>query len=202
MDCREWIEEIVEGARAGAPPRFELSEHLDGCPACRDRWEAEVSLEESMRSLRLAVRGRRSPHYRRDLLIDEFARIHRQRRGMGWVLRVAAAVLVALAAGLLSRTRLPADPRMADADMYQAAPVTVPPEMAGESGFVEIPYTPPLAAGEQLTVVRTELEAAALNRMGFEVIGMNGDVYPADVVLGEDGLPRAVRVLGDDVSEN
>ncbi len=65
--------------------------------------------------------------------------------------------------------------------------------------FVAVPYAPPLAAGELVSVVRTELQAPALARMGFDMdaagLARYAGAVPADVVMGDDGLPRAVRVI-------
>jgi len=202
MDCQEWMDEIVEGSRLGAPPRSEMNEHLDQCDKCRDLWDDGQSLAEPMRNLRIAVRGRRSPHYRRALLMDEYARVHGSRRRMGWALKAAASVLLALSAGLLWRTHAPAATGNAASRLAEAGMVAVPPEFSDESGFVPVPYASPLAQGEHVTVVRTQLQVAALDRMGFVVFGMNGNEYPAEVVLGQDGLPRAVRVLGEEEFEN
>jgi hypothetical protein len=44
-------------------------------------------------------------------------------------------------------------------------------------------------------VVRTELRPTALARMGIYVDAIDADAIPADVMLGEDGFPRGVRVL-------
>jgi hypothetical protein len=63
-----------------------------------------------------------------------------------------------------------------------------------EDGFLLVPYAPPLAAGEFLRVVRTELRPIALARMGIDV-DFHLDEIAADIVLGEDGFPRAVRLL-------
>jgi hypothetical protein len=52
-----------------------------------------------------------------------------------------------------------------------------------------------LATGEFVRVVRTELRPTALARMGVYVDAAETDEIPADVLLGEDGFPRGVRVL-------
>jgi hypothetical protein len=66
---------------------------------------------------------------------------------------------------------------------------------AEDSGFVAVPYAPPLAAGEFVSVVRAQLEPAALARLGILVDSAYGSEIPADIVVGEDGVPRAVRVI-------
>ena len=66
-----------------------------------------------------------------------------------------------------------------------------------EGGFLSVPYALPLAPGEFVRVVRTELDREALAGMGIDIETADGAEVPADVLLGEDGLPRGVRVLPD-----
>ena len=194
VNCREWMEEIVENARAGVPPRPGLDSHLERCADCRELFEAERTLIEPVRRLRAAVGSARSPEYRKRDLLEEFGRVRRPAQRIHWAFAVAASVLLVLAAGLMWRTATP----MAD----RAAVDAVSTEVADFSEFAPVPYAPPLASGEMVTVVRTELHAAALDRMGFAVPDMSGNDYQAEVVLGQDGLPRAVRVLADEKFDN
>jgi hypothetical protein len=60
--------------------------------------------------------------------------------------------------------------------------------------FIAVPYTPPLAPGEIVRVMHADLYPEALASMGVEVDPSWVDRLPADVVVGEDGLPRAVRI--------
>jgi len=63
-------------------------------------------------------------------------------------------------------------------------------------GFVPLPYADtygPLEAGE---IVRVRLGSAALESLGFPVTGADtGQQVLADVLVGQDGLPRAVRLV-------
>ena len=68
-------------------------------------------------------------------------------------------------------------------------------EIVDENDFVEVPYAPPLATGELVSVVRTELRPAALARMGINIDNAVSDEILADVLLGEDGFPRGVRLV-------
>ena len=70
--------------------------------------------------------------------------------------------------------------------------------VAGDDGFVDIAYAPPLAAGEFVSVVRTELQPTALARMGIYVDADYANAIPADVMVGEDGVPRAVRLVSEE----
>jgi len=68
-----------------------------------------------------------------------------------------------------------------------------------DSGFIPVPYALPLATGESVRVVRRELNGAELVRMGIDLPGAFAadlaDDFEADVMLGEDDLPRAVQLV-------
>ncbi len=99
---------------------------------------------------------------------------------------VAAAAAVLLVAFSVSRPHLP------ETGQAPEAASAVQGDSAGE--FVPVPYSAPLAQGESVEVVRTELSSAALGRMGLPVPALD-DTFPADVLIGQDGVPRAVRFL-------
>jgi hypothetical protein len=185
MHCREWTAEIVECARAGSAPGRALQTHVADCAECRARWQAEQVLAGPIRKLRAVVSAERCSSSGRDRVMAAFDKRHiaaKRRRGWVWGFAAAAAVLFALALGLSRSSKPPA--------------LAVAEEMADDGGFVPVPYAAPLAAGEFVRVVRTELYAGALYRMGVPAPASSGQ-FPADVVLGQDGLPRAVRVLED-----
>jgi len=77
-----------------------------------------------------------------------------------------------------------------------------PAEEAGEKGFIALPFALPSVPGETSGIVRTQLDAAALARMGVSVDpGWTGTLQ-ADLWVGQDGLAQAVRWSNDDLNEN
>jgi hypothetical protein len=60
--------------------------------------------------------------------------------------------------------------------------------------FVAVPFTPPLAAGELVRIVETNLDPQELAAYGFETDPAWTSDVAAEVVVGEDGNPRAVRI--------
>jgi hypothetical protein len=97
-------------------------------------------------------------------------------------LAAAACLLAACVAGVVwnhaTKVRTPA------ADGNEAEP------------FTPIPYTVPLRSGENARVVRTKVSAAELMTDGFRLpAGDGAQESPADVLLGEDGRPIAIRLV-------
>ena len=60
--------------------------------------------------------------------------------------------------------------------------------------FIEIPYAPDFSAADGGQVVRVNLRGASVRRLGFPVLT---DRVQADVLLGHDGVARAIRVVSD-----
>jgi len=193
MDCREWISAVVDNARSGRPPGVALRAHLDGCTRCSERWSEERILTREMQILADRMAGRRSPARVRDSVEKEFERHRRvvRARRAALVFAIAATVVMAFALGLVWW------PGVSPAAAPQTAAQAVNSDFGADAGFVPVPGALPLADGEFVRVERTELDAAALARMGLPLEDADGDTVVADVVVGEDGLPRAVRVEGD-----
>lgn len=64
------------------------------------------------------------------------------------------------------------------------------------SAFVPLPYATDPATLEDGTVVRVELTRSALATMGMPVTdGGSLDTVPADIMLSEDGVPQAIRLV-------
>jgi hypothetical protein len=179
-DCGLWQEQIVESARRGAEPREALAAHLRSCPDCRALWSEQRKLSTAMAGLREALDRERSPESRRRQLMAAFAQsdCSRPQRPAWWAWSPAAA-LVAMALVLL----------FAGARHDPASP-----ETAAADGFVEVPYAQPLAPGEPVWIERREVDGAELGYLGIDVPAAYGGSVAADILLGEDGLPRAVRL--------
>jgi hypothetical protein len=126
-------------------------------------------------------------------LLAEFDRLHRPpgRVWHRWAWGAAAAALLAVA---FLPVRRPGPDRVPERQLRGDTVASA--DLDEESGFIPVPYTPPLAAGESVRILRTELNGAELAQMGIDLPGGYSDDFDADVVLGEDGLPRAVHLVG------
>ncbi len=185
----------MDFARAAVRPTAELEAHLKVCPQCRERWENEQTLTGTLSNVREAFAAERAPADVRESILREFSRRHRANPSPApvwkWAL-IAAMLLVGVFTAELWRVR-----------SHVAKPVEAGPSLASdiellglqdESGFVAIPFAPPLAPGEFVRVVRTELQPVALARMGVDVGDLSGDEITAELVVGQDDMPRAVRL--------
>jgi hypothetical protein len=222
VSCRKRMIELVESARTGLPPGAELQGHLRECTRCKERWDEEQSLNTQFQFMRYAAAARPKSETRRHEIMREFALEHQRapRLSLRWAFSIAAILLLAVALGQVWRnshrptgsantqalsvaqnsgasspenSAVPAQQAiLAQNEFSEAADFEKLPE---DSDFVAVPFAPPLATGEFVRVVRTELRPIALARMGFYVSAAAASEITADVVFGEDGFPRAVRVL-------
>lgn len=65
-----------------------------------------------------------------------------------------------------------------------------------ESDFVPVPFTGTIAPDDPGMVVRVQLTRASLAQLGYPVAEVpDDDLIRADVLVGEDGWPRGVRLV-------
>jgi hypothetical protein len=190
VTCKDWTREIVEGARSGTRAGEALTHHLAHCPHCSDRWEAELELSRGFRQATASLRDLRSGEGARRRVMTEFARQRhgiQVRRGLVWA---TAALTTLLVAAVWKQSRHAAT----SSGVTPVEIAQVFAEDLADSDFVPVPYAPPLAPGEYVEVVQAELTPAALARMGFAISTASTSELTTDLMVGEDGLPRAVRV--------
>jgi hypothetical protein len=95
----------------------------------------------------------------------------------------------------------------------ETSPVTSPPDNVGSaaeseiasaaagetsdgSDFVPVPYARSIEPQESGMIVRVQLTRGSLAELGYPVAGVPGEgLIRADVLVGEDGWPRAVRLV-------
>jgi hypothetical protein len=200
-DCKEWQDELAEGARCAAGPSRRVWAHVSGCARCGERWEAERTLSAALRELRMASAGQRSGDVWRRRLMAEFASLEfsSARTWLGWAWIPASAALL-VAASVQIWLGMPGRNVVAQvAAQSQDVAGAMSFGTGEDSGFIPVPYALPLATGESVRVVRQQLNGAELVRMGIDLPGAYAadlaDDFEADVMLGEDDLPRAVQLV-------
>ena len=218
MTCTERMGELVECARRGVGPGRDLRAHLVGCTRCAERWDAERGLSDQFGAMRseaaaLTADNPRREAGRQDLMRQfaafDFARQRRKAAARSWGLGLATAAAVVLAVFAAARSPGTRSHHPAQAHVTESAPDAVEPggdEFSGDAtelssdDFIAVPYTPPLAQGELVRVVHADLVPEALASLGIDVDPARAGSVPADLVVGEDGIPRAVRLT--DGSQN
>lgn len=192
--CHQFAEELIETARGRREPGVALAAHLGACEECAERWTAESALSKQLEMLRRDAAGRRSPEDAKRALLARFEQSRPARRAplsRPWVWSFAAAAAVVLGLALAPGLLRPPDTKAPAAEQLDAA----------EEGFIAVPFVPPLADGEMVHLVHTELQAAELASLGVNVDPSLTAGLPADLLVGADGFPRAVRVSEEEHAE-
>lgn len=220
MNCEEFgntVHELVRedarevlGDAAAVMARF----HAETCDLCAARLAEARSLALALRDATQASRGLEAAQTVEESLVSAFREHHRateqsrsraRRLRLRWAewMAVAAAALVMVGAWNFSRGHVNNGPKQTvnpisvatNGNAQQPAPVETA-AVAEDSDFVPVPYGEELSADDPGLVVRVSLTRSALGSLGYPVDEMNGgDVVQADLLVGEDGLPRAVRLV-------
>jgi hypothetical protein len=138
-----------------------------------------------------------APGHIEERLRMEFRRQKRRRNLVRWTpwLGVAAAAGIALLVWVRSESPKPA-PAPAVAAVHAVAPVAPPATEEETDGFYPLPEAEALPAVENAMVVRVQLPVSSLQLMGVPVNAESADLnVQADLLLGQDGLARAVRLV-------
>ena len=147
----------------------------------------DPELEASLRRLAKRVAAVEPPGSVDAAVLAEFDRAHR--RG-GTVRQIRwPALAMALAASVLAGVVL-----------LRPQPKAQP--IAESQSFLPIPYTPPLEPYERVMVVQENVPVGALLAAGFRVQTSDpGGSVRADVMVSQDGRPRAIRPVSFNVSD-
>ena len=223
MTCREFERPLMDRARnrpMDTAVRAALTAHLEICPRCGRALERQVRLSAAMAVLAERAADFSAPPSVEQAILAELSAVtaHSRRR---WIYAGAAAALAASVAMVVWLGSAPASkkieahltppPTTTVAQVSAPAPLETMPAAAPvkpapkrrmkpaakpEAPFIAIPYTLPLDPRERVDVVRMDMPVAALIAAGLPV----GTVDPAshvrtDVLLGQDGRARAVRLV-------
>ena len=182
MNCHQFDEAILDAAR-GEPAAPSLRQHLAGCSRCAVYLQQQQNLTRGLTALARTTQGVPASDLE-DRLLEAF------RAQVGVEVDVRApwrAVLGAAAAVLLVVASL----LVASRDFERAQNRTV----SAEAEFVPWPGATALPQFESGQLVRTELPASVLPLLGIEpASGVTSEIVMADVLIGQDGLARAVRL--------
>lgn len=224
MTCAEFDTIVHDLARPDAldkPAAVIAKFHAQTCERCAARLAEAQVLVGALEAVAQDSADLEAPAHFEPALVAAFRehrrgierKQHRQRRArLRWLewsaLAAAAAVLLAMGAWNFSRPRINGTKTNSSAIVkspvnssasgpsQQAEPVETATLEDPNSDFVPVPYGEGLSADDSELVVRVSLTRDALGSLGYPVDEVHaGDVIQADLLVGEDGLPRAVRLV-------
>jgi anti-sigma factor RsiW len=197
MNCQEFWNTIPELGNVDG------SGHLSECPACAARMSRHRELEAGFRAVAANFRRTEAQPRVEARLRSAF----RQQTGSEnrlssrrWIPVVtwaaAFAAMFALAAFLV-RGRQPEAARPPVQRNIELAMVQPQADPADYDGFIPLPNSAGLAVDEDdVDLVRVEVPRSAMIALGLEVSADRAEeLVEADVILGSNGIARAVRFL-------
>lgn len=211
MNCQEFWNAMPQSVDAA---ELANHEHLQRCEPCAVRLRSQLALKQGLRAVAGKLRRIEAPARVEARLVAAFraqsgiaasgSRSFRGRAPWMPVLTWAAAVAAVFAlAVLLIRGRQPDLPAPAVSRGPELALNTMPAEFGNvdgaslvESGFIPLPNAAQIDPNEEVNLVRVEVPRSAMIALGYDVKPEEAsDSVKADVMLGNDGLARAVRFL-------
>ena len=202
MTCQEFWDSMPELGPDGTGEN-ERDPHLNECAACSARMHRQRELAAGLRAMSVSYARVEAPARVESRLRAAF------RAGVGmpatplrpaWTLSVmwaaACAMLLALAFFML-RGGHPVGPQSVPSRGAELAMTAASEDSQSEyEGFIPLPNAARLADTEDVNVVRVEVPRSAMIALGLEVSPERAsELVAADVMLGPDGLARAVRFL-------
>ena len=210
MTCVEFWNRLPEGSLEASLG----SGHLAECAACATRWDRQQSLAAGLRLVSAGMRGDVAPPRVEAGLLAAFRsqegfKRHRASSYSWWppvlTWAAAAAATAVLAVVLLHGSHpVPASIAPVSAPHRIAAPAVESADVVDEdsygpdSDFIPVPNAARIEPNEDVNLVRVEVPRSAMMALGIVVTAENAsDTVLADVVLGSDGMARAVRLVSN-----
>jgi anti-sigma factor RsiW len=194
MNCRQLKFDVIDFARGvSLDPSREtaLQNHLRSCEACSALVERHRALSVALR--RLAGEQQVAPMNPSRLasLLASFDRTRRRRSrretiALGLSLAASVLIVASLSVGLQRQASSPHAP--------QAVAAAHTPAASAETAFVVLPGADALPRLESGRVIRIEIPESELRSVGLWPPVHAGAVQ-ADVLVGQDGLARAIRLV-------
>lgn len=198
MNCQEFWNTMPEPGAAHP--------HAQECAACAARMQRASRLSAGLRAMAAGMAGTEAPYRVEARLLTAFRAqagnpegIRNRRR---WIPAAtwAAAVAAMIAIGVfLVRDRAPAEveraaPRNVEVAMLETSSTGF--ESAIEEGYLLLPGAAQLGGADGVNILHVELKRSAMMQVGIDVSPERADeTVRADVMVGSDGLARAVRFV-------
>lgn len=221
----EVIHGIVRMELLDVSVREAALEHTAYCGSCAARMASAIALAEASEIVGKSVRDQETPAGVQKALLAAYRNHHRRaawRRSVEWAsVGAAAAVLLVFlwTVGGRSKGQPSSTPRKdisqhsiepldAKGPAAETQPRTVPAETSPDvaiasaretyvaSDFLPVPFTGAINADDPGMVVRVQLTRASLAQLGYPVAETpDEDLIRADVLVGEDGWPRGIKLV-------
>jgi hypothetical protein len=199
-------------------------EHASRCELCSERMADATALAEASEMMAKGARGDQAPPRVEASLLAAFRNHHRRaswRRSLEWAsVGAAAAVLLVFLLTVGGRSKGPSSPTpKKDVSSQSGMPLDAKTHVTSEEGeadpaadaevankravgtyapsdFVPVPFTGAITADDPGMIVRVQLTRSSLAQLGYPVAETpDEDLIPADVLVGEDGWPRGVKLI-------
>jgi hypothetical protein len=199
-------------------------EHAAHCELCSERMADARALAEASEIAGRSAREDQTPSHVEAALLAAYRNQHRRsswQRTFEWAsVGAAAAVLLIFlwTVGLRTRGQTPSAPKkdvssqsrepleakgpasskQEEATTAADAEVAVAPvnETYAASDFVPVPFTGGITSDDPGMIVRVQLTRSSLAQLGYPVAETpDEDLILADVLVGEDGWPRGVKLV-------
>ena len=206
MNCQEFWNTMPELAREAEGGHLE---HVGECAACAALLNRQRVLASGLRTLAADWRSVEAPALVESRLAAAFlgqAGLTVLHPAIRWWVPVATwamatAAVVALAMFLVRDRHVVAPAHRTPSSRVQLAAVEPPADFEtlgdasdAESDFIPLPNAARIEPNEELNVVRVEVPRSAMIALGYAVSeDRASEPVEAEVVLGADGLARAVR---------
>lgn len=221
----EVVHELVRMELLDVVMREEALDHAAHCPNCADRMAEARLLAEATQAVARNTREVQAPPSVEGAVLSAFRIHHRHAswlRRFEWVTAGAVAAMMLVFVwnyqGRTNRDRSSPAPgkdvsSQSQAQLDASVPVLSQPgestpgaaeevddrgsgEAYATSDFVPVPFTEGIAPEDAGMVVRVQLTRASLAELGYPVAETPGeDLILADVLVGEDGWPRGVKLV-------
>jgi anti-sigma factor RsiW len=188
MNCQEFWNTMPELAGQ----HQHLERHLEQCAACAARLRSQRALKAGLRAVAgqmrqvgapARVESRLRAAFRAHKGSPAYAPVRPHSPIVTWA--TAAAAVIGLAMFLVRQPAQMATDGETDGGTAVAS-----------SGFIALPNAAEIGPNEDANMVRVEVPRSAMIALGFPVNPEQaGQPVQADVMLGADGLARAVRFL-------
>ena len=216
MNCQEFWETIPDmypeggGARPGVQ-ELDLARHAGACASCAAKLRLHQTLEAGLRGMAEQMRHVEAPARVEAGLLAAYRTQKRVMTGRireyWWVPAISwaatAAALIAVAVLLLNPSQRPMPaPQRAPGAVEMASVDTSDPDSNAsaetDDGFIPLPNAENLDPDEEVNVVRMEVPRSTMMAVGLPVSADRvSELVEADVMVGADGMARAIRFVDE-----